>query len=317
MAEPDALRVQVRSPAMRGALGDLSTDLSSLVERTLPGVVHLRLRRQARRGMEMYGGGSGVVVQSDGVLVTNNHVVEDADGVEVTLADGKRYEAQVLGRDPPNDLAVLRVDAQGLEALELRTDAQVKVGEVVLAVGSPFGLAGTVTLGIVSATGRTLRSGSGHRIENVLQTDAPLNPGNSGGPLIDTRGRVVGINTALFAPGQGIALAVPAATARMVLDEILAWGKVRRAWLGVVARTVGLPGRDAVHVEQVYRGSPAAQAGLRAGDVLLGIEGHDLGTMDDLMKHLGRDAVGARLRLRVLRDDEAHEVRVLLRESPA
>lgn len=315
---PEPISVPVRAlPTLQGPLAQFSTDLVRLVEATTPAVAHLRLRKQWRRGMELFGGGSAVVVQPDGVLVTNHHVVEEADGIEVTLASGKRHEAEVIGRDPPNDLAVLRIPAQGLPALELREDVHAKVGEVVLAVGSPYGLAGTVTMGIVSGVGRTLRSGSGHLIENVLQTDAPVNPGNSGGPLVDTAGRVVGINTALFAPGQGIALAVPAATARFVVDEVLAWGKVRRAWLGIMARTVDLPGRSAVAIEQVYKGSPAAAAGLRPGDIVLGVDGHDLEGMDALLKHLGRDGIGQRKALRVLREDQEGEVRVLLREGPA
>ncbi|HEV8361592.1 MAG TPA: trypsin-like peptidase domain-containing protein [Candidatus Thermoplasmatota archaeon] len=333
MIEPLAA-VEDRVPAqigpLAGALGGnghapadtlraLSDQLASLVARVAPAVALLRPGREARDGEEVFlGAGSGVVVSPDGILLTNHHVSEDARTVQVMLPSGERHTAQVLGSDAATDLAVLRMPARDLAHLDLATDPDLRVGEAVLAVGSPFGLAGTVTMGIVSGLGRTMRSGSGHLIENVIQTDAPLNPGNSGGPLVDMRGRVVGINTALFAPGQGIALAVPSPTARWVLDEILLHGRVRRAWLGVVAQTVQLsPQRGAVFVRRLYKPSPAASAGVRAGDVVLSLDGHALEGMDDLQRRLHRDAIGKRVALRVLREDREVELAVRLGEAPA
>jgi S1-C subfamily serine protease len=300
--------------AHRSNLAALSDELASLVATVSPAVALLRIRRPWGRD-EIAGAGSGVAVQPD-VLLTNHHVTEDARTVEAVLSDGQRRGAEVVGRDPVTDLSVLRLPEARMRHLQLRT-GDARVGEIVLAVGSPFGLAGTVTMGVVSARGRTMRSGSGHLIENVIQTDAAVNPGNSGGPLVDTQGHVVGITTALIAPGQGIALAIPAATARYVLDEILTWGRVRRAWLGVVAHTVELrSGRGAVFVRRTYDGSPADDAGIEAGDVLLAIDGQELRGMDDLQQHLQRDAIGRSARVRVLRDGDAREVRARLREAP-
>ena len=310
--------IAVSPPAITDALG-FSDALAAVVGSVAPAVAHLRCAvRDARGRMRMAGNGSGIVARADGVLLTNHHVVEDADSVEVQLPDGRTFDAEPVGSDPPTDLAVLRIPARDLPHLALRDGSDLRVGELVMAVGSPFGLAGSVSLGIVSGLGRSLRSGSGHLIENVIQTDASLNPGNSGGPLVDLRGRVVGVNTALFAPGQGIALAIPAATARYALDELLAHGRVRRAWLGIVAQTVPLQrGGHGTLVERVVRGSPAQAAGVEAGDVLVAIDGQALDGLDGLQRVLRKDAIGARVRLDLLRDGQPFGVGLRLGEAPA
>jgi S1-C subfamily serine protease len=300
--------------ALASDLPRFSAQLADLVERVLPSVALLRVDRAGDDEDPERGAGSAVAV-GRGTLLTNAHVVGRARVAEAVLPNGQKLRAEVVGTDAPTDLAVLRVPAP-VPPLALAERAPLRVGEAVLAVGSPFGLAGTVTMGIVSGVGRTLRSHSGHLIENALQTDAPLNPGNSGGPLLDMQGHVVGINTALFAPAQGIALAIPAPTAAMVRDEILAHGRVRRAWLGVVANTVQLgPRQGGVLVRRVYAGSPADRAGLQEGDVLVALDGQALEGMDELQRALGRDRIGARVRVRVLRDGEAAEVAVALGEA--
>lgn len=310
-----------RAPAqaLPAGIPEYSDQLADLVSHVTPAVALLRPLRQNGAGEdEAVGAGSGVIVTPDGYLLTNHHVTEGASAVDVILPSGKHHRAEVVGRDPPSDLAVLRIPALGLPFLPLADSKKLRTGELVLAVGSPFGLSGTVTMGIVSGLGRAMRSRSGHLIENVIQIDAPLNPGNSGGPLVDMRGRVVGINTALFAPAQGIGLAIPSSTASFVLSEILAHGRVRRAWLGVMAQTVPLsPKRGAVFVHRVVRGSPAFASGLRAADLIVAAAGKPVNGMDELQPHLTEDSIGKRLRLGVLRDGEELELQVRLAEEPA
>ncbi|HUR70262.1 MAG TPA: trypsin-like peptidase domain-containing protein [Candidatus Thermoplasmatota archaeon] len=286
-------------------LPQLSDELATLVAKVAPSVVHLRSDR---------GAGSGFLATSAGHLLTNHHVAADATRLTAILPSGQELEARLVGSDPHTDLAVLKLPGtDGLRPLDLADSGALSVGELVLAVGSPFGLAGSVTLGIVSGLGRSLRSGSGRLIENVIQTDAALNPGNSGGPLLDTRGRVVGVNTALFYPAQGIALAIPSSTARFVLDEILAHGRVRRAWLGVIGQTV----EKGILLHRVIESSPAHEAGLRAGDVLVGIDGRAMDGLDDLMRALTRDDVGRVVKLDILRAGARRAVSARLADAEA
>jgi S1-C subfamily serine protease len=298
-------------------LAEFSGDLARLVAGVSPAVLALQARRTRGRGwFGTMGGGSGILVSPDGEVLTNQHVVEDALTVEALLPGGERAPARVVGSDAATDLALLKVPGQGLPHLRLAEDRALRVGELVLAMGSPFGLAGSVSMGIVSGVGRTMRSGSGHLIENVLQTDAPLNPGNSGGPLVDMQGRVVGVNTALLMPGQGIALAIPSSTAAHVLAELRAHGRVRRAWLGVVGQTVELRGdRGGFLVHEVQEASPAERAGLEQGDVVVAIDGEPLKGMDDLQRRLTKDSIGRRVVLSLLRERRVLELEARLAEA--
>jgi S1-C subfamily serine protease len=292
-------------------LTSFSEEASALVEKVGPAVVHVRVLRERGPATAT---GSGVLVTPDGYALTNSHVVHGATGVEATTADGRTLLADLVGEDPATDLAVLRLASPDRLAFAPLGDSNfLKVGAFVMAIGSPFGLTRTVTCGIVSALGRTLRSQDGGRlIEGVVQTDAPLNPGNSGGPLVDAEGRVVGINTAVFFPAQGLCFAVPSNTASFVLGEVLREGRVRRAYLGVggedvllpgpVARGAGLADARGVAIRAVEPGSPAALAGLRRGDVVVGLSGKPVRTVADLHRLLDKQAIGAALPARVLRD---------------
>jgi len=306
-------------------LQSLSDQVASVVDAASPAVLHVRTLRAGRRPS---GGGSGLLITSDGYALTNSHVVHGAIGVEVELGDGRTSLADVVGDDPSTDLALLRVAADELpRALELGDSNALRVGDAAIAVGCPFGLARTVTMGIVSALGRSLASPTGRRIEGVIQTDALLNPGNSGGPLLDADGRVVGVNTALVAGAQGLCFAVPSNTARFVLGEFLRHGRVRRAYLGLHAEEVLLPAAIArrhdlganrgVLVRVVQDGSPAAAAGLRAGDVLVSFGEGRIETVADLHRLLSGEAIGHAATLRLVRGGELVALEIEPREAPA
>jgi len=264
-----------------------------VVERVAPSVAHVRRGRA---------GGSGVVIAPDGYLLTNAHVVDDSRVVEIVFRDGATYGAQVIGTDAATDLAVVRASASMLPALELATADTLRVGQLVIAIGDPLGLQSTVTTGVVSALGRSLDAKDGRIIENVIQTDAALNPGNSGGPLVDTHGRVVGVNTAIIAGAQGIAFAIPAATARMVASTLIREGRVRRARLGIagaatpigsgLARSLGLSANSGIRVLDVTDRSPAARAGIRKGDILVSLDGATIASLTDLQRALVAERIG-------------------------
>jgi S1-C subfamily serine protease len=300
-----------------GTLGSLSDEVAAIVERVGPALVHVRALRQVRGGLAQ---GSGVIIDAQGHALTNSHVVSGASALEVELPDGSTRLADLLGDDPASDLALfdLGPDA-GPHAAQLGDSNGLRVGDVAIALGSPLGLARTVTFGIVSALGRSLASQvPGRRIEGVIQTDAPLNPGNSGGPLCDARGTVVGINTAVVAGAQGLCFAVPSNTAGYVKNEILAHGRVRRAWLGLgleevlltreVRERLGRGEARALTVRSVEQESPAGRAGVRARDVLLELEGRALASVSDLQRGLGAEAIGQRVRLALLRGTERLEL---------
>ena len=264
-----------------------------VVERVAPSVAHVRRGRA---------GGSGVVIAPDGYILTNAHVVDDSRTVDILFRDGATFGAQVVGTDPATDLAVVRASAAVLPALELATADTLRVGQLVIAIGDPLGLQSTVTTGVVSALGRSLDAKDGRIIENVIQTDAALNPGNSGGPLVDTHGRVVGVNTAIIAGAQGIAFAIPAATARMVASALIRDGRVRRALLGVsgsatpigagLARSLGLSATSGIRVLDVTARGPAARAGIRPGDILVSFDGATVASLTDLQRALVAERIG-------------------------
>jgi S1-C subfamily serine protease len=291
------------------ALDAYSAIVVSVAERVVPSVAALRVAQQGRDGA-----GSGVVLTSDGYLLTSAHVVSGADRGVASLADGRDVDFELVGRDRLSDLAVLRVAASDLSQVDLGDADRLRVGQLVVAVGNPHGLAGTVTAGVVSALGRSLPAG-GRVVENVIQTDALLNPGNSGGALVDSHGRLVGINTALAGVGLGLAVPVNATTLDIVA-ALVRDGRVRRAFLGVVGGGRPLPSRHAAHLTQrsgvgvieVTPASPAEHAGLKPTDTILAVDGSTTEDAGDLQRLMTADAIGRTLRLRVLRDDQVLEI---------
>ncbi|MFN7983401.1 MAG: trypsin-like peptidase domain-containing protein [Vicinamibacterales bacterium] len=283
---------------------------------------HPRGSRDRRRGNNEQGGsGSGFAFSADGLILTNSHVVEGAGEVSVTTADGERCVADVVGDDPHTDLAVLKVNATSLPSAAIGDTATLRVGQLVVAIGNPFGFQHTVTAGVVSALGRSLRARTVRLIENLIQTDAALNPGNSGGPLVSiASGGVVGVNTAVILGGQGIAFAVPMSTATWVISSLLRHGRVRRSYLGVagqeaaiprrIARSHGLPADRGLSVMSVTADSPAARAGLSEGDVIVSFDGMPITGADDLHKLLTEDAIGREATLRVLRGASERQLRI-------
>jgi serine protease DegQ len=264
--------------------------------------------------------GSGVIVSPQGFILTNNHVVDGADEIAVMLPGGKVAEARVVGADPETDLAVLRVEAKGLQSITFADPASVQIGDIVLAVGDPFGVGQTVTQGIVSATGRN-RLGI-NTFENFIQTDAAINPGNSGGALVDTSGHLVGINTAIYSRSggsQGIGFAIPVSLARQVMEQIITTGRVSRGWLGVSARdviheTTGAPAGAVLM--SVQRGGPADRAGLRAGDTVVSINDKEVGDTATLINETAALSPGTEAHFKVLRGREAMAVAVELGQRP-
>ncbi|MFL5681395.1 MAG: S1C family serine protease [Chloroflexota bacterium] len=288
-----------------------SMAVSAVADALIPSVASLRVTRQMG-GWSAGGSGSAVAFSPDGFLVTSAHVVAGADGGTAAFVDGSEHDFRVVGRDPLSDLAVVRVDSGDLSPARLGDAARLRVGQLVVAIGNPLGFAGTVTAGVVSALGRSLATRDGRTsrlVENVIQTDAALNPGNSGGALADSRGRVVGINTAVA--GIGLGLAVPIdETGRRILGALMTYGRVRRAFLGVVGGSRPLPPRLAerfgrrqgLEVVQLLEGSPAAAAGIRPGDVILDVDGRPVEGVGDLQRLLDGDAIGRHVDVRVARD---------------
>jgi S1-C subfamily serine protease len=307
-------------PAGDAALLDAYSDaVSAAVAKVAGAVAHVQVERKGAAGPQAGGSGSGFVVTGDGYMLTNSHVVEGAGGLRATFPDGSAHRAYLVGADPDTDLAVLQVHGAAARPLELAPSDQVRVGQVAVAVGNPFGFDCTVTAGIVSALGRSLRGRSGRLIEDVLQTDAALNPGNSGGPLVDSRGRVIGVNTATILGAQGLCFAIASNTATFVLSEILRHGRVRRSWLGIAGQTVRLPrrlvhrlertGEMAVRVMGVEPASPAATAGLASGDLLLELDGIAVAGVDGLHRLLDGSRIGREVTLRLFRGAEVVERR--------
>jgi len=309
-----------------------SRAVTSAVERVSPSVVHIEVHQVAGRTRsgqprEQRGGGSGFVFTPDGLILTNSHVVHEAARIMVTTAEGRRMPAALIGDDPASDLAVIRVDEPGLTVAALGDSQRLRVGQVVIAIGAPYGFQSTVTAGVVSALGRSLRSYSGRLIDDVVQTDASLNPGNSGGPLVDSAGRVVGVNTATILPAQGICFAIGINTAKFVASRLLRDGRIRRSYIGVSAQTVpvhrrvvrfyDLPKETGVVVLSVEEGSPARRAGLRDGDVIVALEGAPVAGVDDLHRLLTDVRVGISCTLTVLRWTEKLELKIVPDVSPS
>jgi len=267
------------------------------------------------------GSGSGFVFTPDGFIITNSHVVHGAKKIEVSFVDGRKDDAQLVGDDPHTDLAVIRVNLQGLNYVELADSNQIQVGQIAIAIGNPYGFQCTLTAGVVSALGRSMRSQSGRLIEQIIQTDAALNPGNSGGPLFNSRGEVVGVNTAVILPAQGICFAIPSNTAKFIVAELLQHGRVKRGFLGIMAQNVMLP-KGFVHVGKVpvesgisivgmESDSPAEMAGLQLGDVIIALDQKMINSIDDLHKFLTTHKADSRLTLTIIRDFEKKDLVVV------
>ncbi len=294
------------------------------VERVGPAVVKIDARQRLGERL-VSGSGSGFVFTPDGFVLTNSHVVHRAARLEVTLADSRRYPASLVGDDPETDLAVIRMDAPALVPVAFGDSQTVRVGQIAIAIGNPYGFQCTVTAGIVSAVGRSLHSRSGRLIDSVIQTDAALNPGNSGGPLVTARGVVVGVNTAIIPSAQGICFAIGANTATFVAAQLIRGGRVRRSYIGVAGQTVLLPRRLArlhtlsaesgVLVASVEPDSPAQRAGLREGDVIVAYDGLSVAGVDDLHRLLTESRVGVPASLTVVRQSDTLALGVVPVES--
>ncbi len=289
------------------------------------------------------GTGSGSIIDKNGHILTNYHVVEGAKMLEVTLADGSKWEARVIGIDPDNDLAVIRIKAppEGLNVIPFGDSSNLKVGQKVLAIGNPFGLERTLTIGIISSLGRTIRTSNSRLIRGIIQTDAAINPGNSGGPLLDSDGQIIGVNTAIASPvgaSVGIGFAVPVNTVKRVVPQLIERGYVTRPWLGIMGQNIGpelakllrFPS-EGILVVEVANGSPAYRAGIIGGkktvrvgnlkvviggDLIMAINGKAIKTMDDLIEHVESRSVGESIEITVLRDGKKQSVNVLLAERP-
>src|SRR3954453_11757693 len=310
------------APSETEALDAYSNAVISVAERLAPSVANLRVAHRTRGGRRLNGGGSAVVITPDGFLLTSAHVVARSDGGgRASFVDGREHGFEVVGADPHSDLAVLRTDTQDLTAAELGDAERLRVGQLVVAIGNPNGFAGSVTAGVISALGRSLPTQSGRIVDNVIQTDAALNPGNSGGALADGNGHVVGINTAVAGVGLGLAVPVNAAT-RQIVAALMRDGRVRRAWIGIAGGTRPLPPRVAaavgrergVEVVEVTEGSPAAAAGLRAEDLVVAIDGVPVRGVDDMHRLLTGERIGRRCELAVVRDGAERAVAVTPRE---
>ncbi|HSR11994.1 MAG TPA: trypsin-like peptidase domain-containing protein [Thermodesulfobacteriota bacterium] len=298
----------------------------SVVDTVGPAVVGISIGREAEAdAYQKVGAGSGTIITPDGYILTNDHVASQAEKLTAILADGRRLNATLVGTDPATDLALIRASALGLPFATLGDSSGLRVGQLVIAIGNPFGFQSTVSTGVVSALGRALRSREGRLIENIVQHTAPLNPGNSGGPLVDSRGRVVGVNTAIIAMAQGIGFSIPSNTARWVVSQILTQGRVRRSFLGIAGRQrqlnrrlvrfYGLAADHAVEVISVDPRGPAGKAGMREGDLITSINEHGTSSVDDLHHFLSQWPIGSTVTMTILRGQDQIKIEVVPEEA--
>jgi S1-C subfamily serine protease len=339
--EPNPVRLlnesQPRNGRAFGGSNDIPSDYSlldeysravvSAVERVAPAVANIEIQQQSKnRPRDIGGSGSGFVIAPDGFILTNSHVVHSATRIVVNLSDGRDYPAQLVGDDPETDLAVIRIDAPHLVHVRLADSESLRVGQVAIAIGNPLGFQASVTAGVISALGRSMHSQSGRLIDNIIQTDAALNPGNSGGPLVNSAGEVIGVNTAMIRPAQGICFAIASNTARLVAGWLIRDGRIRRSYIGVAGQNVplhrrvirfyNLPLETGVLVVSVETDSPARSAGLWEGDIIVGFNDRPIGTIHDLHKMLVNEQIGVPTKLLVIRHTEKLELSVLPAESP-
>jgi S1-C subfamily serine protease len=318
-----------RSENYPGSDGELldaySEAVASAAQRVSPSVVNIEVFRQKGANEVPAGTGSGLVFTPDGFVLTNSHVVAHAHRISVTMLDGRRAEGALVGSDPHSDIAVVRVGASALTAAALGDSGKLRVGQVAIAIGSPYGFQCTVTAGVVSALGRSLRSQSGRLIDDVIQTDAALNPGNSGGPLVNSRGEVIGINTAVILPAQGICFAIGINTAKYVAARLMRDGRIVRAYIGVAGMTVPMQRRvvrfyrlareTGVMVTSVEPGSPADKAGVRQRDIIVAYGDSPVGAVDDLHRFMSEEQIGAKAEVTVIRGTERLRLEVVPSKS--
>jgi S1-C subfamily serine protease len=302
------------------ALDAYSRVVTHVAETVSPSVVRIMVEKHDRRGNEGGGSGSGFVFTPDGFVLTNSHVVHGAEAIRVLLLDGGDFPATLVGEDPDTDLALLRVDAPVMQAVRLGDSHKVRVGQLVVAIGNPYGFQYTLTAGVVSALGRSLRSQSGRLIDDVIQTDAALNPGNSGGPLVNARGEVVGVNTATILPAQGLCFAISINTAKYIAGRLIRTGEIRRSYIGVQAQTAPINRTIARHhdlhnatgalVLGTEPASPARRTGLREGDVIVSLAGETVEGVDVLHRLLTEETIGVEMRMTALRGKKKMYLRV-------
>ena len=340
--EATALRLLDESPQPRNSSGftgrdDVPTDYSLLdeysravvgaVERVASAVVNIEIQQRSKgRPRDVAGSGSGFIITPDGFILTNSHVVHNATRIVVNLSDGRDCPAQLIGDDPDTDLAVIRIDAPQLAHVRLADSESLRVGQVAIAIGNPLGFQASVTAGVISALGRSMYSQSGRLIDNIIQTDAALNPGNSGGPLVNSAGEVIGVNTAMIRPAQGICFAIASNTAKLVAGWLIRDGRIRRSYIGVAGQNVplhrrvirfyNLPLETGVLVVSVEKDSPAEHAGLREGDVIVAFDERPIDTIHELHQMLVSEQIGVPARLLVIRHTEKLELSILPAESP-
>jgi S1-C subfamily serine protease len=277
--------------------------------------------RRTRQEQNMPGSGSGFIISSDGFIVTNNHVIENAQEIKVSLADGRKVSAHLKGSDPSTDIAVLKIYENSLKALSFADSDKLHVGQIAIAIGNPLGLQHTVTAGVVSALGRTLRASDGRLIDDVIQTDASLNPGNSGGPLVNSAGQVIGVNTAMIPTAHGICFAVSSNLAAYVAGKLIMDGRVKRAYLGIAGQLVNLTERmiaanrlerkTGVYIFEIEADVPVQNSGLRIGDIIVSFNNKPIASVDDLHKLLNEDTIGQYVILGVLREGRKRDVEVI------
>src|SRR5215470_8172412 len=329
----DAPASQTQAAADEELLDAYSRAVVNAVEKVNPAVVSIEVYglpltssgAESQRALRPQGHGSGFLFTPDGFILTNSHVVHQARRIEVALTDGRRFPAELVGDDPDTDLAVVRIAGTQLIAAQLGDSQALRVGQLVIALGNPYGFQCTVTAGVVSALGRSLRSQSGRLIDNLIQTDAALNPGNSGGPLVTSRGEVVGVNTAVILPAQGICFAIAASTAKFVAGRLIKDGRIRRSYLGVGGQNITLPRRlvrfynlpieRGVVVVSVEPNSPAHRAGVYEGDVIIGYGDRIVASIDDLQRLMTEEQVGSRSILTLIRRTERIELAIVPEES--
>ncbi len=329
----EARTLEATHPSDDDLLDAYSRAVISAAERVSPSVVNLDVRTNARANRsthygspeELRGTGSGFIFTPDGFILTNSHVVHHANKISVTLPDGRRFEGDLVGEDPDTDLAVVRINGANFLATPLGDSQKIRVGQLVIAIGNPYGFQCTVTSGVVSALGRSLRSISGRLIDNVIQTDAALNPGNSGGPLVTSWGDIIGVNTAMILAAQGICFAIGINTAKFVAGRLIKEGKIRRSYIGLggqnvpllrrIVRFYHLPVESGVLVVSIEEHSPAKRAGVSEGDIIVGFDNQPIAGIDDLHRMLTEEKVGVKTILMILRQTEKLNLNIIPEES--